>query len=185
MIEIPPGHYRHYKGNECTVLGVARHSETHEELVVYRPEYGNYGLWVHPKTMFMETVIVDGQEVPRFQPLQPRTESVKDYDNLFHVLPKRLSEEVMQTVLAAAQVRIERIISQGHSSPEGFWHDQEQHEWVVVLKGAARLRFADGVVEMKPGDFINIPAHKRHRVEWTTPDEPTIWLAVHYWEATT
>ena len=50
----------------------------------------------------------------------------------------------------------------------------------MVLKGAARLQFEDGPVEMKPGDFINIPAHNRHRVEWTTPDEPTVWLAVHY-----
>ena len=58
--------------------------------------------------------------------------------------------------------------------------DQDRHEWVVVLKGAARLRFEDGTVEMKPGDFVNIPAHRKHRVEWTTPGEPTIWLAVHY-----
>jgi len=65
-------------------------------------------------------------------------------------------------------------------APEGFWYDQDQHEWVVVLKGSARMRFEDNEVEMKPGDFVNIPAHKRHRVDWTTPDEPTIWLAVHY-----
>jgi cupin 2 domain-containing protein len=50
----------------------------------------------------------------------------------------------------------------------------------VVLKGAARLRFEDETIEMKPGDFIDIPVHKKHRVEWTTPDEPTLWLAVHY-----
>ncbi len=67
-------------------------------------------------------------------------------------------------------------------SPEDFWYDQEQHEWVVVLKGAAKLRFDgdDEPLEMKPGDFINIPPHKRQRVEWTTPDEPIVWLAVHY-----
>jgi hypothetical protein len=62
-----PGRYRHYKGNEYTVLGVARHSETHEELVVYRQEYGDHGLWVRPKKMFLETVTVDGEEVPRFR----------------------------------------------------------------------------------------------------------------------
>ena len=62
-----PGRYRHYKGNEYTVLGVARHSETHEELVVYRQEYGEHGLWVRPKEMFLETVEVDGQVVPRFR----------------------------------------------------------------------------------------------------------------------
>jgi hypothetical protein len=61
-----PGRYRHYKGNEYSVLGVARHSETEEELVVYRQQYGSYGLWVRPKQMFLETVSVDGQEVPRF-----------------------------------------------------------------------------------------------------------------------
>jgi hypothetical protein len=65
--EITPGRYRHYKGNEYTVLGVAQHSETQEELVVYRQEYGDHGLWVRPKKMFMETVAVDGREVPRFR----------------------------------------------------------------------------------------------------------------------
>ena len=180
MNDIAPGRYRHYKGNEYTVLGLARHSETHEELVVYRQEYGDHGLWVRPKTMFLETVMVDGQEVPRFQHLDSKAESGKETGNLFHDLPTQLPDEVVQTILAAAQVRIERIVSHGHASPEGFWYDQDRHEWVVVLKGAARLRFEDRMVEMKPGDFMNIPAHKRHRVEWTTPDEPTIWLAVHY-----
>ncbi|MCX7422303.1 MAG: DUF1653 domain-containing protein [Planctomycetia bacterium] len=67
MTEPQPGRYRHYKGNEYAVLGVARHSETHEELVVYRQEYGEHGLWVRPKEMFLETVEIDGQVVPRFR----------------------------------------------------------------------------------------------------------------------
>ena len=67
MTSFPTGRYRHYKGKEYTVLGVARHSETQEELVVYRQEYGDHGLWVRPKQMFLETVEVDGQAVPRFQ----------------------------------------------------------------------------------------------------------------------
>ena len=100
--------------------------------------------------------------------------------NLLADLPNRLPKELVQTLVRAPDVRIERIISHGHASPEGFWYDQGQNEWVVVLKGAARLRFEDGVVEMKPGDCINIPAFKKHRVEWTTPDEPTIWLGVRY-----
>jgi cupin 2 domain-containing protein len=100
--------------------------------------------------------------------------------NLLHDLPQQRSEEILQTILSDGNVRIERIISHGHASPEGFWYDQDQHEWVAVLKGSARLRLDDLTVELRPGDFINIPAHKRHRVEWTTPDEPTIWLAVHY-----
>jgi hypothetical protein len=67
MTAIRLGRYRHYKGNEYTVIGVALHSETHEELVVYRPEYGDHGLWVRPKAMFLESVTVDGQTMPRFQ----------------------------------------------------------------------------------------------------------------------
>ncbi len=66
---ISPGRYRHYKGREYTVLGVARHSETLEELVVYRQEYGDNGLWVRPAAMFAESVEVDGRRVPRFQPI--------------------------------------------------------------------------------------------------------------------
>lgn len=71
MNELTPGRYRHYKGNEYTVIGTARHSETLEELVVYRQEYGDHGLWVRPKTMFLETVQIEGQQVPRFQALRP------------------------------------------------------------------------------------------------------------------
>jgi len=102
--------------------------------------------------------------------------------NLFADLPPNLPTELITTLLEAPNVRIERIVSRGHDSSDGFWYDQDQHEWVLVLKGAARLRFEDNepAVEMKPGDFVNIPAHRRHRVEWTTPDESTIWLAVHY-----
>src|SRR5437868_5084827 len=101
-------------------------------------------------------------------------------ENLFADIPPQLPDESFSTLLETAGVRIERIISHGQASPEGFWYDQDRNEWVIVLKGAARLRFEDGLVELKPGDFINIPAHRKHRVDWTTPDEPTIWLAVHY-----
>ncbi|MCX7388338.1 MAG: cupin domain-containing protein [Planctomycetales bacterium] len=77
-------------------------------------------------------------------------------------------------ILSKPNVRIERIVSNGHSSPGGFWYNQLQHEFVVLLQGAARLRFDDGEIKMKPGSFIDIPAHQRHRVEWSTPDEQTI-----------
>ncbi len=79
-------------------------------------------------------------------------------------------------------MRVERIVSHGHTSPPGFWYDQPRHEWVALLAGAAALRFeGDGApVELRPGDSLTIPAGRRHRVEWTTPDEPTVWLAVHY-----
>ena len=66
---IPTGKYRHYKGNEYQVIGIARHSESHEEMVVYRPLYGEGGLWVRPLTMFTENVMVDGKTMPRFTPL--------------------------------------------------------------------------------------------------------------------
>ena len=100
--------------------------------------------------------------------------------NLFHDLPQPLPQEVFTTLLESSNIRIERIVSHGHTSPEGYWYNQDQHEWVIVLKGDARLRFEDGLIEMKPGDFVHIPAHQKHRVEWTTPDEPTVWLAVYY-----
>ena len=100
--------------------------------------------------------------------------------NLFADLPAHLPAELVTKLLDTADVRIERIISHGHASPADFWYDQDRHEWVIVLKGAARLQFEDGVVEMTPGSFVDIPAHKKHRVEWTTPDETTIWLTVHY-----
>jgi cupin 2 domain-containing protein len=180
MIEktsIRPGRYRHFKGNEYTV----RHSETLEEMVVYRQEYGEHGLWVRPKQMFSETVKVEGQDVPRFQSLESNSEQIgASVKNIFDDLPQQLPKEVVQTLISADDVRIERIISYGHASPAAFWYDQAQHEWVIVLKGAAKLQFEDGMVEMKPGDFINIPAFRKHRVDWTTPDEPTVWLGVRY-----
>lgn len=102
--------------------------------------------------------------------------------NLFAELPSNLPDELFTTLLQADDVRIERIISHGHASAPDFWYDQDQHEWVVVLKGSARLRFEDALIELKAGDFVNIPSHKKHRVEWTTPDEPTVWLGVRYGE---
>lgn len=178
---IQSGRYRHFKGNDYTVIGTARHSETLEELVVYRQEYGEHGLWVRPKQMFSEKVKVDGRDVPRFQPLGSSNEQVgESTKNVFDDLPQHLPKEVVQTLIRSADVRIERIISHGHASPSDFWYDQAQHEWVIVLKGAARLQFEDGMIEMKVGDFINIPAFRKHRVDWTTPDEPTVWLGVRY-----
>lgn len=100
--------------------------------------------------------------------------------NLLADIPADLPDELTEPLLEAESVRIERIVSHGHVSPRNFWYDQQQHEWVVLLKGAARLRFEDETIEMKPGNYIHIPAHRRHQVEWTTPEGPTIWLAVFY-----
>lgn len=100
--------------------------------------------------------------------------------NFLTDLPADLPEELVETLLSSKGARIERIVSLGHVTPEGFWYDQEENEWVLVLKGAARICFEDETLELGPGDFVNIPAHRKHRVEWSTPDEPTIWLAVFY-----
>ena len=103
-------------------------------------------------------------------------------NNVFTGIPTDLPNELVETLEENANLRIERIVSYGHSSPPGLWYDQPNREWVVLLTGAARIRFegAEQSVELLPGDFVALPAHRRHRVDWTTPNEPTIWLAVHY-----
>lgn len=102
-------------------------------------------------------------------------------NNIFAAIPQRLSEEQFDVLLERGRVRIERIVSRGHSSPETGWYDQEQNEWVVVLRGAAVVAFEDGrSMTLKQGDFLEIPAHSRHRVDWTDPRVATVWLAVHY-----
>jgi len=103
-------------------------------------------------------------------------------NNLFADLPTRLSKELIEVVAENQSVRIERIVSTGHTSPERYWYDQDEAEWVVVLKGEARLLFKydDEPITMRPGDHVLIESHRKHRVEWTTPDEPTVWLAVFF-----
>jgi len=102
--------------------------------------------------------------------------------NLFSQIPSALPEEIFQDLVNTDSVRIERIISKGHSTPCGDWYDQEENEWVLVVKGEAKLLFEEEmkVVHLKEGDYINIPANQRHQVTWTSPDEETIWLAVFY-----
>lgn len=101
--------------------------------------------------------------------------------NLLHDLPDDLPEELVEVLAETDSVRIERIVSTGHASPEGFWYDQPDREFVVVVKGHARLEFDDGEsLELEAGGWADIPAHRRHRVAWTTPDEPTVWLATHF-----
>jgi cupin 2 domain-containing protein len=92
------------------------------------------------------------------------------------------AEERFETLLAKPGVRIERIVSTGQASPPGFWYDQEQAEWVVLLQGSAGLRFADEdqARELKPGDWLHIAPQRRHRVEWTEKDGATVWLAFHF-----
>ena len=102
--------------------------------------------------------------------------------NLLRGLPDASGGEVIEQILAAPGVRIERIVSFGQASPPGFWYDQEPAEWVLLLAGAARLRFADEPEPrpLGPGDWIEIAAHRRHRIEWTDPATPTVWLAVFH-----
>ncbi|WP_404310173.1 cupin domain-containing protein [Neorhodopirellula lusitana] len=127
--------------------------------------------------------------------------------NLFSDIPGDLPDECVQQLAGNPHVRIERIVSAGHASPPGFWYDQDEQEWVMVLQGEAKLSIqaseaalADGggaqsqpqpksqsqlqtrhsVVVLKAGDQLLIPAHQKHRVEWTSASEPTIWLAVFF-----
>jgi cupin 2 domain-containing protein len=100
--------------------------------------------------------------------------------NLFDDIPEQTPNELLEVLASGQNVRIERIVSFGNTSPEGFWYDQDQQEWVLLLQGAARLLLEDRFVDLKPGDSLNIPAHTRHRVEWTDTTQPTIWLAIHY-----
>jgi len=102
--------------------------------------------------------------------------------NLFQGLHDRTEQESLVDLLKRPGVRIERIVSTGQSSPPGFWYDQAHGEWVAVLAGEAQLRFEDepAARTLRAGDFVDIAAHRRHRVEWTRPGEPTVWLAVHY-----
>jgi cupin 2 domain-containing protein len=104
--------------------------------------------------------------------------------NLFADIPaaSNAGDEEIAGILARPGLKIERIVSHGHASPPDFWYYQDWNEWVIVLAGSAKLRFEDepGEREMAIGDYIFIPARKRHRVEWTSPGEQTVWLAVHF-----
>jgi len=102
--------------------------------------------------------------------------------NIFSQLPESAANEWLETLLQTKDFRLERIVSQGQTSPDNFWYDQEQPEWVLLLSGGARLLFAgqSEEIELRPGDYLTIPAHQKHRVTWTSPDQPSVWLAIHY-----
>ena len=102
--------------------------------------------------------------------------------NIFLDLPKMMIEEMSETILDTRDFRLERILSSGQMTPPGEWYDQNTNEWVILLSGSAGLLF-EGEKEacvMRPGDYVHIPARKRHRVEWTEPEQNTVWLALHY-----
>ena len=100
------------------------------------------------------------------------------WNNVFAGASAVVGEESFLTLFESGSVKIERIVSRSHSSPPGFWYDQAEGEWVILVRGQAILEFADGnLVELKVGDYLAIAPHVKHRVQQTTPE--TVWLAVH------
>ena len=102
--------------------------------------------------------------------------------SLYAQLPDVMPHEMFEELAQGGSFRLERIVSLGHVTAPGEWYDQDVDEWVVLLAGSARLVFADeiGHRNLKPGDWLLIPAHRRHRVEWTDPTCHTVWLALHF-----
>lgn len=102
--------------------------------------------------------------------------------NLFTPLSVRTTGEVFDPLLSGGSFRLERIVSTGQATPPGEWYDQETDEWVVLLSGSATLRFESPAeaFDLAPGDWLLIPAHRRHRVERTAEHGETVWLALHF-----
>jgi len=102
--------------------------------------------------------------------------------SLLEKVPQALPDELIEVLCSSGSVKIERIVSRGHSSPKEFWYNQETNEFVLVVQGRAGLLIdgEDDVVILEKGDYVNIGAHVKHRVAWTDPEEDTVWLAVHY-----
>lgn len=101
--------------------------------------------------------------------------------NIFESIPTDLKEELLEDIISKGSLKIERIVSKGHTTTEFEWYDQSYDEWVILLKGEAVVSFENkDEVRLKEGDYLNIPAHTKHRVAWTKPDFESVWLAVHY-----
>jgi cupin 2 domain-containing protein len=100
--------------------------------------------------------------------------------NILASLPDAKAAENTDTLITARGVRLERIVSLGQVTPEGIWYDQDEAEWVLLIRGSARLAIAGepAVRELQAGDTLFLPARCRHRVTWTDPDQPTVWLAL-------
>lgn len=101
--------------------------------------------------------------------------------NIFNEIPKDLKDELFEDIINTDNLKVERIVSYGHTSPKTGWYEQQENEWVIVLKGEAILSFENSDdVKLNAGDYLNIPAFKKHKVFWTLPNAETIWLAIHY-----
>jgi len=100
--------------------------------------------------------------------------------NMLDAIPAEMPEELIETIAGNHNARIERIVSHGHASDEGFWYDQDEDEFILLLEGEAELEFEDDILHLKKGDYLTIKAHQKHRVKWTPPDRHTIWLALFF-----
>lgn len=101
--------------------------------------------------------------------------------NIFEDFPERQESEYLELLLSNPAFKMEKIISQGHVSPDNFWYDQNKNEFVLLISGNARISFENNyTIDLKPGDYLIIPAHKKHRVDFTKPGEKTIWLTIHF-----
>lgn len=104
-----------------------------------------------------------------------------DKNNIFAGLPNKLPEELFERIVEGKDFHLERIVSEGHTTPPNFWYAQENNEFVMLLSGSAKVLYDDGTsFSLLPGDYINILAHQKHRVEETDENQKTIWLALHY-----
>jgi len=103
-------------------------------------------------------------------------------DNIFKNLPGDKSEEIFEDIIVKSGFKLERIVSNGQSTAEGQWYDQKRDEWIVLLSGAAELLFEGDseTLKMTPGDYILIPAGKKHRVVSTDSTKTSVWIALHY-----
>lgn len=121
-----------------------------------------------------------GAPLSRISTMRSKTTACPPTLNILSGLPSAGAEEAIGTLLRGDGVRVERIVSHGQASPPGFWYDQPEAEWVLLVSGRARLAI-DGEAQERalgPGDSVFLPAHCRHRVAWSDPDTPTVWLAI-------
>jgi len=101
--------------------------------------------------------------------------------NIFNNIPADIPNEIFEDIIKTKNLRVERIVSKGQSSPDTGWYDQEENEWVIVLSGFGEIEYINGdKIILEQGDYLDIKAHVKHRVIATSPDEATVWLAIFY-----
>lgn len=104
-----------------------------------------------------------------------------NFSNFMSLIPEQVDQELFQDIVKTENITIERIISQGHSSPETGWYDQEKSEWVMLVEGEAIIELENNEeIRLQKNDFLLLKPHQKHRLKWTHPDQKTIWLAVHF-----